>query len=312
MDILVEIKDKVGNLPDEIEITGLNSIITHIERAEYYLSHGKTNSDTNYFTDVIYRSNQAFEGILKEAYKYIALKEIGKKKIYQIENYFLRNRILNYRVLDLFKNYRQNWRNPSTHDYNLFFSSHEAFLAIVSVSSFIYVLLDQIIEVTAYSKEKSEIEKQTNRIDLTSNAYIKGNLAEEVISLLNKFNKIGYNMDVLTTESEIIGVLTALFEAFTDDITLVREPLLSKTNKKLRADFLIQRGNERVILEIKRRYDLKSADSARHQMSEYLNAIDIASGIIFFPGSNKRQYGRKEMKYEYMNKERTIFIIHEK
>ena len=197
MDILVEVKDKIANLPVEIDRSGMNSIITHIERAEFYLSSGKKNTDANFFTDVIYRSNQAFEGILKEAYKYIAHQEIGKKPIYQIENYFIRKKLLNFRVLDLFKNYRQNWRNPSTHDYNLFFSSYEAFLAIVSVSSFIYVLLDQISEAMAYKREKEELRVQSNRIQLTSDAYIRKDLVDEVIDLLFKFNEVGYNMDVL-------------------------------------------------------------------------------------------------------------------
>ncbi len=312
MDILVEVKDKIANLPVEIDRSGMNSIITHIERAEFYLSSGKKNTDANFFTDVIYRSNQAFEGILKEAYKYIAHQEIGKKPIYQIENYFIRKKLLNFRVLDLFKNYRQNWRNPSTHDYNLFFSSYEAFLAIVSVSSFIYVLLDQISEAMAYKREKEELRVQSNRIQLTSDAYIRKDLVDEVIDLLFKFNEVGYNMDVLSTESEIIGVLTALFESFSHDIKLVREPLLKKANRSLRPDFLLHRGDESVVLEVKRIYNEKSANSAIKQMVEYLDANEVASGIIFFPGANKSEYTREISKFSSSTSGKNIHIIHEK
>lgn len=311
MDILLEVKDKIAKLPTEIERTGMVSIITHIERAEFYLDSGKKKADINFFTDVIYRSNQAFEGILKEAYKYIAQKEIGRKTIYQIENYFLRNKILNYRVLDLFKNYRQNWRNPSTHDYNLFFSSYEAFLAIISVSSFIYVLLDQISEATAYKREKEELKDQSKGIQLTSDAHVTKGLVDEVFDLLGKFNEVGYDMNVLATESEIIGVLTALFESFSNDVKIVREPLLNKANKNLRPDFLLQRDDESVVLEVKRTYNEKSANYAKRQMLEYLNEIGIANGIIFFPGENKFKYDREISKSDRHTNEKNIYIVRE-
>ena len=38
-------------------------------------------NDENFFTDVIYRTNHAFEGILKEAYQILANKNADKKNI---------------------------------------------------------------------------------------------------------------------------------------------------------------------------------------------------------------------------------------
>ncbi len=65
---------------------------------------------------------------------------------FQIEKHLENEDLLKERVLNQFTNYRTEWRNKSTHDYQLFFASQEALLAIVSVSAFFNILLDQMLE----------------------------------------------------------------------------------------------------------------------------------------------------------------------
>jgi hypothetical protein len=115
MDILKEIELQINSIKKVDSSNYLDSIFTHIDRAEFYYNQGKT--DTNFFNDVIYRSNQAYEGALKESYKVLADKtedEVFKKTPNDIEKFFETNSVFRERVLQLFKNYRQEWRNKST------------------------------------------------------------------------------------------------------------------------------------------------------------------------------------------------------
>jgi len=122
-----------------------------IEVAHRHLARGQAQNDETAFTDAIYRTNQAFEGSIKEAYRVLASKEPANKTPFQIEQYLQKHGVLRERVLTQFTRYRTEWRNPSTHDYKLDFDEDEAFLAIVSVSAFVKVLVDQIIEALAYA-----------------------------------------------------------------------------------------------------------------------------------------------------------------
>lgn len=140
MDILKEIEEQVDSIKKVDSSTYLDSIFTHLSRAEFYYKQGK--NDVNFFNDVIYRSNQAYEGALKESYKVLAGKsdeEVKRKTPNEIENFFENNNIFRERVLQLFKNYRQEWRNKSTHDHKLFFDENEAFIALVNVTSFTHL-----------------------------------------------------------------------------------------------------------------------------------------------------------------------------
>ena len=70
MDTLKEIKLQINSIKKVDSSNYLDSIFTHVDRAEFYYKQGKI--DTNFFNDVIYRSNQAYEGALKESYKVLA------------------------------------------------------------------------------------------------------------------------------------------------------------------------------------------------------------------------------------------------
>ena len=86
MDILNLIRKKSQILQAHEKFMGLDAVITHIESAEKYLSRGKNEKDDNCYTDVIYRTNHAFEGILKEAYTVFTGKTDSKVTSFEIEN----------------------------------------------------------------------------------------------------------------------------------------------------------------------------------------------------------------------------------
>ncbi len=146
MDLLDLIRNQINALPDGEHLRGLKSVLHHIETAYKHFARAQTEGDDSLFTDTIYRTNQAFEGSVKEAYRVLANKDPSKTPPYEIERYLEKHNIFRDRILKQFTTYRTEWRNKSTHDYILSFDEAEAFLAIVSVSAFTKLLVDEIGE----------------------------------------------------------------------------------------------------------------------------------------------------------------------
>jgi hypothetical protein len=97
MDLIELIKEKIEAFADVDSYVGLQSVISHIEIAERHFIMGKKGDDY-LFTDVIYRTNQAFEGSLKEAYAVLTGKSPEKETPYQIEKYLESQQLLKERV----------------------------------------------------------------------------------------------------------------------------------------------------------------------------------------------------------------------
>ncbi len=272
MNLLKGIQDKTDIVNSYKSTTILDSIITHIQRAETYLNRGREEEE-DYFTDAIYRTNQAYEGILKESYKVFTGKDPSNKSLDQIEKYFDKNNIFNKRVLDLFANYRKDWRNVSAHDYNLFFSEDEAYLAIVSVSSFIYILLNQIIEKLSYNEEKEIIQTDKLLKDQIEQ-YENLDLFEQISELLGKFRLLVYKKDK-SSEFELIGAIQAFLEFHDPSLIIHREPLFEQEYIRFRPDLVVEKNNNIIFIEVKKWITKKTINSVVKQLNQYLEYENV-------------------------------------
>jgi len=241
LNLLKEIQDKIDIVNSYKSITVLNSIITHIQRAETYLNRGREEEE-DYFTDVIYRTNHAYEGILKESYKVFTRQDHSNKDLHEIEEYFDQNNIFNKRVLDLFTNYRKDWRNVSTHNYNLFFSEDEALLAIITVSSFIYVLLNQIIEKLSYNREKQIIQKD-RPLKGQLEQYENLDLFNQITELLSKF-KLSKEKKDKHSVIEVIGAIQAFLEFNDPSLEIFKELPIGEGEIRIIPDLVVKKKYE--------------------------------------------------------------------
>ncbi|MCD4681294.1 MAG: GxxExxY protein [Bacteroidales bacterium] len=282
------IKEKAEYFSGSEDDIGITSVVSHIEIAERHFDGGKAGDDY-LFNDVIYRSNQAFEGALKEAYRIITGNDSNRITPHKIEQHFEKNSVLKDRVLQLFTNYRTEWRNKSTHDYKLYFSEQEAFLGIVNISAFVNILFDQMIEKRAYEKEKEDLKSKPKN---PKPGAASKSLFERIIELLKDFSLEIPNKTVGTTlpritELELIGSLTAYINESADDIEVFTEYAIMRNNnmKKYYADFLLQLNEEKVIIEIKNtiRNQNRILSSGTDQLLNYLTASAITKGILFIP-----------------------------
>jgi hypothetical protein len=302
MDILQIIKEQVQLIMKEKSELGLTSVITHIERAEFFLNEGKQKEDEHLFTDVVYRTNHAFEGILKEAYKILADKnqrEASQMTPHEIEEYLLNNRIFNERVLELFKNYRKEWRNPSTHDYNLFFGQSEAFLAIVNVAAFAHVLLNQMKEKIFYDKEKLAIKDELPKLKKTILDSKKHSLSERLMNIILSFSNKKENLERALSVSELglIGMLNAYISSVDSSLEITREPIIEVHDIRIKPDFIIISGEEKVIIEVKKRLRVENEQQDENQLFSYLTNTNIKNGILYF------SYAERNFRFESEEKQ---------
>ncbi len=292
MDLLNLLKEKAEYFSTSEADRGISSVVSHIEIAERHYENGKSGDDY-LFNDAIYRSNQAFEGALKEAYRIITGNNSDNITPHKIEKYFEEKKVLKERVLQLFTNYRTEWRNKSTHDYKLYFSEQEAFLAIVNISAFINILLDQMVEKRAYDKESNYLKKSPTAKDLKPESKV---LIDIVIELLTSFSKevpdkVSGGTLPRVTEMELIGSLTAFINNLTEDINVYPEYLISRKedDRRYHADFFLQRKDEKLIIEIKNPAHgiSRVLNSGTEQLLNYLTASGVTNGVLFIPPMTK-------------------------
>ncbi|MDD4620235.1 MAG: hypothetical protein PHQ15_05355 [Methanosarcina sp.] len=285
MDLLKLINDKCSYFSDTSAIQGLKSVILHIEMAERHFEIGKKEDDDRFFTDAIYRSNQAYEGSLKEAYQMLTGNKPNKMTPHEIEQSFQKDLIIKGRVLTLFENYRRDWRNTSTHDYTLCFSEQEAFLAIVNVCAFFNILLDQMIERKAYNQEKIKLSESGA---ITQKQVQHKSLIEQISSLLTDFPNYALNKTVSDStlkyfHNEMIGMLAAYIDSSDPEIEVTTEYSITTEKRRLYADMLVRKGESSLLIEIKAATrniaDLLSA--GQNQLSLYMDAADLKDGILY-------------------------------
>jgi len=328
MNILKLIKNQIDEATKLDEsLIGLNSVFTHIKRAESLLKQARIQEDDQYFTDVIYRTNHSYEGILKESFRVLTGKNGDKKTPNQIEQHLLKDELLNERVFELLTNYREKWRNPSTHDHNLFFTYDEAFLAIMSISSFVHVFLTQILEKLYYTKEKTAVKQELSKIQKgIENNYKTLDFKNKIKTILLAFGKRNIsktddNQRISRFETEIIGSLTAYIETLDKNIKIHVEPIIKSSNRQLRPDLILQEKKEKLLIEVKvnrrGRPAIFNERIYEDQLLSYLMHTNIRNGILFIVPdemSDEDEYEVKEKTLEIGgNKIETLIIsLHRK
>src|ERR1700754_3319964 len=292
MDLVKEIRETLRANASSQYLAGLESVLAHIEIAERYHLRAKKERDEHLYTDVIYRTNHAFEGILKEAYLTLAEKPADKITPYEIEAYLLESNVLRSRVVDLLKNYRQEWRNPSTHDHKLFFSEQELFLAIVTVSAFVSILLDQILEKLAYIRKSKELDSAAipardrikNFEKLSSIDKVQRILASFADHFIKNYSTMSvYSMNTANAQ------MAAFIKKVAPDMNVELEPEITlPSQRKLQLDLLVHVGTDKVVVdthEPDHNYypgDWLDDAPAINRLSEMLYTLGLQDGIVFY------------------------------
>lgn len=296
MDIIEQIKIKLKRVKNSYRPDGINAVVAHIEIAEIHYKRGLKEKYEHYFTDAVYRANHAFEGILKEAYEIIEEKDSSRATPYEIELYLTNNMPFNDRVMHLFSNYRTQWRNPSTHDYQLFFDGQEAFLAIVTVSSLVNVVLDQIIENLVFKEKNEKLNSHAKKNRANIEGYSSLPLIEKASEILKGYSEyFKENLKDLSdlSDPELLGSVTSYISLFDQEIEISTNRQVDTDDGVISPDIILSLEHEKLIVEVKRNltrgYNLffDSYSPSREQLKLYMNKSKIDKGIAFHTPAHK-------------------------
>ncbi|OAF15528.1 hypothetical protein AYJ54_39885 [Bradyrhizobium centrolobii] len=293
MDIQDILDTKIRGLPSGAHDTGLRAVKSHIDAAVRHFLRGQAEPDETLFTDVIFRCNQAFEGSIKEAYRVIAGQNPDHVRPFDIEKFLSEGNLLRKKVLDQFTRYRQEWRNPSAHDYTLDFDEDEALLAIVSVTTFAIVLCDQIDSKIAFdaaaaatpAEQISLHQKNKPLLELVTQRVLA--FAESHIDPIGK--TVSPAHDYYRLEGALAGYLSA-------DLAQV-SGLTVEQNKRFassEADIVISRDTEKVVIELKRMTAKLSKKAvvlrAITQVALYLHEKDVVGAVVLVHNTAVNEY----------------------
>jgi len=287
MDVKAVIDKAVVGLPDGEQKRRLQYILNHIDVAIAHLTNGQDEGKTHLFTDVVYRCNQAYEGSIKEAYRSLADKDPQSKSSYQIEKYLEDKEILRPRVLDQLRRYRQEWRNPSTHDYTEDFDEDEAFLAIMSIVAFAKVCVTQIAQKAAFEAAQAVASKATTPERPTAS------LADTISYFAEQFFSQEVHDRFMTStaplpESEISAAFGGFLSIIPEAEVLLEVNVSQKSRN--RADLVVNHANEHAVIELKSFRANNSLGSALNSLDQLLGQIPEASGIAILYDLDKIDY----------------------
>ena len=315
MDLLKIIRQKGKVFAATESNEGIQAILIHLEVAEEHFKKAKTTGDYLY-TDVIYRTNQAFEGALKEGYRVFTGRDPAKISPYEIEKYIDQNRVLKERVLSLFTNYRTEWRNKSTHDYQLFFSPQEALLAIVSISAFFSILLDEMIERYAHDQEQQDLRKRSYSLLPTVPNYHSLEFIEQCSQLIKQFVlDLQRSTGTALPSSyafELLGKLTGFIAQADPAIVATTHKAIKYNNRRFSLDLVLEKNEKAVVVEL-RTATLEWRRRLREgieRMKLNLGSTEFSDGILCIVPHEQTKIESGVRTFQLDNKVIRIVVMH--
>ena len=245
-----------------------------------------------YYTDVIYRTNQAFDCALYVAYKLLVGEDPKEKSPQGISEYFEGSGLLTDIVLAQLVQYRDQWKKRTSHDQQIFFSQQEALLAIVSVSSFFNVLLDNMLERVAHENEKQELSKVSFSLINEVKNYNELSLPLQIVEIINKFShslidEMRGSEESSLSEYEVLGKLTGFIASIDPAINIETGKIIPIGVSSGRVDLFLEKSGQNVIVELNSAssYPVKRAKEGREKIRNLMLASGIDNGLVFIaPG----------------------------
>ncbi len=290
MDMLYEIKRKVSEVLPPDFFPGIYNVINHLQMAEHYWQEAKGSIEEYLFTDAVLRANHAFEAALTEAYKLVCGKDPEGLSVKEIYQYLDEQNIFKDKEAQTFHRYLEDWELPAETDEQLFFSEQEAMLAIMNVTAFFLILVEQIIEIASYEKAKyflgwDRAEKIHKEIERYGGKFF----LDQLVTLLRLFSADLFYIEERENspaEYEMLGYLRGFLEIAIPDVEVEIDKRIKIGESHTQLDMLIHNGDEKVLIETKRSNQIKGSifdiDNAVQQVSGYMTATKINKAILFY------------------------------
>ena len=309
----MDLKNSISLKRNELLIlkddSGIDSVLRHIDIAQKHFDLAIKSGSEDYFTDVIYRTNQVFEGILKELYEVSSKKKSSKLTPANIEKYLENEDKLSSRVLKYFTMYRQDWRNPSTHDHKIDFNEQEAFVAISNVCTFCYVAIDQMIYLLA--EEQIKVPNQT----LNFNKFEK--LGSSLVKLMEmigqSFKEHELSKDFVLSEIAIEGLISGLLGTASADAKISREHQIANGSRSLQIDVFVENADKKFAYEIKSYIDSSAAiasfDNGLAYLDRVLSESDTDFGILLLLPRKVIELQSNQFEFRVSDENKNVLVV---
>lgn len=162
-------------------------------------------------------------------------------------------------------------------------------MAIVTVSSFVNILLDQIVEKLSF---KSTLRRTASFIESEKQSlehYTELSFFKKLIEVLKSYSSFYVrNHESLSKypEAELLGSLSGYVSSFEPNWTLSTNEKLEIGSSRAYIDLIVSDGQEKVIVELKRGRDYSAfydhINTAEEQVKNYMSASGIECGIAFY------------------------------
>lgn len=271
MNIFEHIYKKRDDLINLKEDSDIDAVLRHLVVAEKRFLTGVKTGDEDLYTDVIYRCNQVFEGILKEVYEVETDKPCPKRITpHIIETYLEKQSLFKPRVLQYFKAYREEWRNPSAHNHKIDFNEQEAFIAISNVSTFCYAAIDQIVYVLA---EKQVVSPDQDGLNFTSFKNLGSSLTRALEATYMSMKAKDPEGAILSNGAALEGMMSGLIGSVSANANIYKNFSFRENGVGTEIDVLVNYETTKFAYEIKSYANEKSGSELYEKGLEHLEGL---------------------------------------
>lgn len=218
MDTIQYIWEKCRLLKRMGSAAKLDAILEQLEQAENKFALGRQSNSLLMFNDVIQHTNAVLDGIVKEGYECLVQMDGEAFAADDMMRHVLEQEVFEPTAMAYLQSYLQRWRNQFVEDLKPDFNEPEAYLALSTVSAFLYVVVEQMI-LEAYvrqSVQNSALEAPTHLNDLRDVAeYLSGALtavSRGDVPGTSMQSELGYRVVVAAILKHIEEVSRVCFE----------------------------------------------------------------------------------------------------
>lgn len=291
------------------------SVLKHLDVAEKHFQRGTSSDEEDAFTDVVYRCNQVFEGIVKELYEVVSGSPAEKKTPAQIENFLIKEKSFTSRIINYLTTYRKEWRNTSTHDHKIDFNEQEAFVAISNVSTFCYVAIDHMIfclnsSLVPEVADKIESDGIDNSLE-DAGKFIVDGLKSTLTSFASQDGVISFESD-----QAMSGMMLGFIKSLTEQREVKHEYKTEVFGRNVRIDFVSVHDGSLAAYELKTYTDVGNKGNLIKAGTSFLRDVvssEVALvGVLFVIPKTLHVSEVDSIGFDTDDESNNIIIVHSK
>ncbi len=325
MDPLSLLRNKVATLSSSRAYTGLLAAIKHFDIASGHLERGRSGADAYLFTDALLRIDRAFDAVVAELHSLIFTDEAPPNRTEASASRLIDSGALSKRAGELLASHLSSWRSLVDNDLQFAASEQDAYLAYLQAAALFGVLFDEIVQRQAYQSEKEKSEQRLETLGSAAGPQHPERspngttLRHSLIQLLEAFARTlpeaSNGAPAAPTEGQLMGRLRGFLETVLPASSLLVDPPLRSPSGVLRPSFIVARGDESVVLEVRREAEGREPSNrsfVTEKMMMYLLTSGVGCGVIAYLPDSAGELEVQEASFRLDGRNHATFTLEER